>query len=661
MMIDHGIANAITKSHAGLHELCTLANSVKSFLGPNKAYKFIFDQSSNECTLTCSAHRLLEGLDLSSAVGQLLNETVQVHHKTYKTGTTTLFFLVGAWSTSILECLRQGVPIPLIVSVMLEGLGSCIEEVHCFQEVVSNVLTAKDFEKKMTEDMIKSHSDPKSSNSMADLAYCSQSYLKYNKHTSVNQMNRVHSNRQACRSNKLSHSRYFLGAQKGIQNQTCEIPCYSHTLGILTKALSHGNQEVMNQVEKAIDHLCKETQKMHIERKTFHASQFHVCCLPGLSEVHLKASSGYITLVPLECAAIIKVLDGKSLRVLLLDGDLTEQYRHLGFNRATNVKVTSDIVNVDETMSREFWAQSACRNIMEANVDLVLVRGDVCPALSTLCIHKKILVVTHVKQNVLQAFSEATGAEPIAYLSQINQCCVGGGALVSMCTNGNSVVETRQKIAVTINANRVNLVTFILSNRLVSMLQIIEDQFWTCLYRIHNALQDQKVFYGGGAVELLCLSHLQRLQVSGGGSFQSTRLWTSTTTCYKASIYKCLAKGWNKYLSALLCNTGNYLSELDAMTFIQNEIQTLSCCDSPLEYLRNEYSKKVLMIDCVDPSESHQSIPVYDNVIPKLEAWRSALHLVLLVLQTDAEIITGSAAQSQILKAGILKDEWLFL
>jgi Bardet-Biedl syndrome 12 protein len=32
---------------------------------------------------------------------------------------------------------------------------------------------------------------------------------------------------------------------------------------------------------------------------------------------------------------------------------------------------------------------------------------------------------------------------------------------------------------------------------------------------------------------------------------------------------------------------------------------------------------------------------VYDNLSVKVEAWRRAMDLVLLVLQTDAEVITG--------------------
>ncbi|KAL4641887.1 Bardet-Biedl syndrome 12 protein [Arapaima gigas] len=39
-------------------------------------------------------------------------------------------------------------------------------------------------------------------------------------------------------------------------------------------------------------------------------------------------------------------------------------------------------------------------------------------------------------------------------------------------------------------------------------------------------------------------------------------------------------------------------------------------------------------------------LPVYDNVTVKFEAWRRAMDLVLMVLQTDMEIITGCSTRT---------------
>lgn len=56
----------------------------------------------------------------------------------------------------------------------------------------------------------------------------------------------------------------------------------------------------------------------------------------------------------------------------------------------------------------------------------------------------------------------------------------------------------------------------------------------------------------------------------------------------------------------------------------------------------SEYSELSSGLFHSDISNNLELVPrVYDTVTPKIEAWRRALDLVLLVLQTDSEIITG--------------------
>lgn len=106
------------RRHTGLQQLSSFAKTGRTFLGPVKSSKFIVDEECHESVLISSTVRLLESLDLTSAVGQLLSEAIQAQNNTYRTGTSTLLFLVGAWSSAAEECLHLGVPISLIVSVM---------------------------------------------------------------------------------------------------------------------------------------------------------------------------------------------------------------------------------------------------------------------------------------------------------------------------------------------------------------------------------------------------------------------------------------------------------------------------------------------------------------------------------------------------------------
>ncbi|XP_075716600.1 chaperonin-containing T-complex member BBS12 isoform X2 [Rhinoderma darwinii] len=655
------------RGHLGLIELSNISSSVKTFLGPRKSYKFIYDQDTQESTLTCSSFRLLESLDLSSAVGQLFNETIQAHHKAYKTGTTTLFFLVGEWSKSVLECLHHGVPVSMIVSVMLEGLNSCIESIEALHIPLYNVLITKQNSSHWTV------ADGRSSSSNNE-NHCFDSSRggkfglehipKTIKHIGITPSNvNLHSQQRQMR--KLSHSRYFsIPKISSLQNRSSQSS--SHSLEDLTKSLSHGTWEAMDLLEKAATLLFENNQEISVTKDHFQASCLHICCLRGLPGVNSSATIGYVTLVKSEYATVVKNLEGKPLKVLLLDGELTEKYRHLGFNRATNLKLVSEFANNERRTSEDSWISTACRKIVQANINVILVRGDACPQLVMHCIHRNILIITHVKPNVLQAFSDCTNAESVAYLAQISHRSLALEVYAAICTQWGS--ESSQTIAMSLRAHKINLVTVMLSCRLVPKMQVMEDQFWTCSFKLHNALLDQKVFPGGGAVELFCLHHLRKLEkllvpvssVQRGPPFYMSSWLSTTAVHYKASVYKFLAKGWIKYISTLLFNMGENSSELEAMTFIQNELKNIDACSSPSSYIFNDYSKNVVLADDLGLPMEHRQAVVYDNVVAKVEAWRSALHLVLTVLQSDAEIITGSATQKPITE-GSVSGEYVFL
>ncbi|KAE8630435.1 hypothetical protein XENTR_v10000820 [Xenopus tropicalis] len=673
------------RGHKGLQQLLSMAKSVNSFLGPMKSYKFVFDQTTHESILTCSAFRLLENLDLTSAVGQLFNETIQAHQKSYKTGTTTLFFMVGAWSSAVQECLHLGIPVSLIVSVMLEALNSCIGHVECLQVFLRSQATSDCTNMKAhsidcmrfsaSGDQVKCSSEQKNISlpHVSNVRTTFECPAAFRKEMSLQYTGTNVPKTQTYQRKRLFHSRHLaeeLSSFRDVSEKPQTSTLNNETLDGLAKGLAHGYQPVMDLVKKAVILQCAEIKENLLDKSSFNISRLETCSLPGLSEEHTTVSTGYTTLVPPESAVAIAHLNGQPLRILLVDGELTERHRHLGFNNPDNIRMVFEYAGNEKHNLEDSWIGRAYEKIIQANINLILVRGDVCPVLLKQCIHRNILIVTQVKQNILQAFSECTGAEPVTYLTQMNTCSVGNEAFVTLCTKANSIIEVGQKIVISIKAKKLNLITTILSSRTPATMQAIEDQFWTCAYRLHHALHEEKVFYGAGAIELLCISHLQKLvqdplksyKANDSTQFHCLSSWmTESAAYYRAPIIRCLAKGLYKYISVLLCNMGKFLSELDSVTFIENELQNIIQNSSPTDYIRDEYSKKVLFIDGIGIPVTSQSLPVYDNVIPKQEAWRRALHLVLMVLQTDAEVITNSAVHNQILLSESSNGEYLFL
>ncbi|NWS87859.1 BBS12 protein, partial [Toxostoma redivivum] len=701
------------RRHIGLQQLSSLASTGRTFLGPMKSHKFIVDEITNQSTLICSAVRLIESLDLTSAAGQLLNETIQAQNKEFKTGMSTLLFLVGAWSSAVVECLQQNVPVPAIVSVMSEGLNSCCERVQCLQIPINYVkkelcfsrIRPKASESKTGQvghdgltnpwDLLCFQRDISATEEVIPINSCSHqgddcnfnkvlvsslagfgsvaSVVKAVGDRSSSALSGSGDTASSCITQKLAHSRYFstLGKSsfssqqdnfQGYLSAPSADLCGCCGLGHLAMALSHGNQTSMKLLQSIAAYQqeraeCSGSSQINI-------AEIVTCCVLGLPEGYSCISPGFVTLVSPEQATVIKHFADKPLRILLMDGDLTEQYRHLGFNRPRNVRTILEHPSPQGGNAGDVWLSRMSDILMSFEVNLVLVKGNVCKNLMEGCIASRILVIGCVAREVLSAFGAATGAQAVTYLSQLNASCVGNGAWAELWQAGDGrAVELGELVPARISAGGLALLTAVLTTALPCKAQLLEDQFWTLLYRLHHALKDGKVFPGGGAVELLCLSHIQALAEQPGqpGSSKAVRELPSPWLAeYKSIVLQALAHGWKQYLSVILCNTAKASSELEAGASVDQHLQKAAACGSPSAYILEEFRRGGVFRGGCDPFPNQVTdLKVCDNVAAKTEAWRRALDLVLLVLQTDAEIITGSR-RNQILNSPVAS-EFMFL
>ncbi|XP_057562708.1 Bardet-Biedl syndrome 12 protein isoform X2 [Hippopotamus amphibius kiboko] len=652
------------RRHMGLQQLSSFAETGRTFLGPVKSSKFIIDEDCHESVIISSTVRLLESLDLTSAVGQLLSEAVQAQNNTYRTGASTLLFLVGAWSSAAEECVHLGVPISLIVSVMSEGLNSCIEEVVSLQVPVHNVFDHIDNTKTFSgletfgvslypflqipsgSDLIQKEHDLRDVASQSLDMYSlsgrtlkspqlfrSQAKVEADENTSQT-LQTLKSSLLAdthCRKSILTHSRHFsrtdnnqwISKPDGFLEQLSAATPKTYRCNDLVElevGLSHGDHSSMKLVDEAV------------------RLQYQ--------------NAGYVTVVSISSTTLIKEWQDQPVRVILIEGDLTENYRHLGFNKSTNIKTVSESMKAQQGSSEELWTDHVLQVLSKFNVNLVLAQGNVSERLTEKCTHSKRLLIGSVNGNVMQAFAEASGAVQVAYITQVSEDCVGSGVCVTIWRSiPFDSVDWINKMAILLKTEGISLVTVVLTSPVAAHMQTKEDRFWTCAYRLYHALKEQKVFLGGGAVEFLCLSHLQILAEQSlnkgnqgcSGWLHNTSSWlASSVALYRPTVLKCLADGWHRYLSALLCNTASCSSEFEASTFIQHHLRNAADSGSPSSYVLNEYSKLNSGILNSGISGKLEQIPrVYDIVTPKTEAWRHALDLVLLVLQTDCEIITG--------------------
>lgn len=586
------------RQHVGLQKLSALAGVTHSFLGPVKKYKFIQDDTSGESTLVSSCHRVFENLGLTCAAGQLVCETIQAHHKVYHTGSGCLLFLAGAWSQAALDGLQRGISVAHIVSAMSEGLEICMDV--CGKNSIS------------TDGLGLKKSETRKPSCPLQRA-------------------------TKAGSKGLRLSRHFCEATPEIPvNQ----PKHSDTVH-LAEGLSHGCPDAMKLVVEA----CRLQSGDNLQNATlFSLDKVLTCAVPGLPEDHTCVVPGCIVPVCTERALIARRLEGQQLRVALIDGDLKDTYRHLGYNRPSGLTRVGEPTTLPSLSREERWTEKVVTRLAELGVNLVLVTGLVSEKVTARCCRHQILVVEKVRASTLKVIGDASGAVPVTYAIQLSRHCVGSGVDVAIWRELESGQCGNLTIAVNVSVGRSELVTAMLTSCVHGKLQALEDQFWSCAHRLHHALKDGAVLPGAGETEMVCVYHLRKQAEGYGGKSEGFVQLTEAGAPdpLRAVVLHLMADGLIDYLSTVMVNTGKF-SKLGAKTVVSQCLQgydsSTVASNVSQHFSQGEHKGRVAPVEtesCISPSSR-----VYDCLNVKREAWRRALDLVFLILQADAEVITG--------------------
>lgn len=598
------------QQHVGLQKLGVLAEVSHSFLGPNKNYKFIQDDTTGESALVGSCFRILENLELTCAVGQLVHETVQAHQRVYRTGSGCLLFLSGAWARVALECLQRGISVGSTVSAMSEGMDICLD-ICKKSSVPIETLEAKN-----------SAATSRRSGETVKAATCT----------------RQRGGRGGL--NGLKLSRHFCH-DKSERVSAVGPPDVTH----VAEGLSHGCVDAMNLVIKA-SQIQSENDRDN-GAFAFDVSKVVTCVLPGLPEDRACVLQGCIQLLSAEQSSVARHLQEQRVQLALIHGDLADTYRHLGFNRHAGTRRVGDRSALSRSNEgEEEWLDKVEALLSRLGVNLILVSGRVSENALLRCCRRRILAVEKVEVSILKGFADATGAVPVTYATQLSRACVGIGVNVS-AWEGVARRDGSPSAPVNISADgNAGPVTVILTGCVRAKLQALEDRFWACAYRFHHALRDGVLLPGAGVTEMLCVHHLLKsaegLARRPAGGAEEAAAAVEADDPYRGVVLRLMAEGLTDYVSTLMVRTGRF-SKVGART--------------ELSRLLKDYSEgsdvSALMSALLSPGEDVRGDPaaakaddepsgaIYDSLSVKQEAWRRALDLVLLVLQADAEVITG--------------------
>ncbi|XP_078719490.1 sterol-4-alpha-carboxylate 3-dehydrogenase, decarboxylating isoform X2 [Lampetra fluviatilis] len=319
---------------------------------------------------------------------------------------------------------------------------------------------------------------------------------------------------------------------------------------------------------------------------------------------------------------------------------------------------------------QDAWLEETVLALSGTRARLVLAHGEVCPRLAERGNNLGIVFLPRVPSAVLRAVSQASGTKILAYPCQAGASHAATLSLELIDEELDAAVPTVRRAGAsrsgdggtTVILKTAAVQSVVLCGRVPCRLPVMESRFWACARRLSGAINDGRVLPGAGVSELHCMRILQdmasRAQSSAPGSgadaaaSQVRKLnarpegdaqpecgggggawWCAESHRHHPAVLQALADGWRRYLVIAMYNTGCYRSQWEAAAVV-----------STVE-ARGEVGPVIPGVGGPKEVEGGGGEgvtgPVYDGAAAKVGTWQAALDVVLLVLQADAEVVSG--------------------
>ncbi|XP_019621605.1 PREDICTED: Bardet-Biedl syndrome 12 protein-like isoform X1 [Branchiostoma belcheri] len=459
----------------------------------------------------------------------------------------------------------------------------------------------------------------------------------------------------------------------------------SLTLSRLSQGLSHGNCVEMQLA-------CKVFQQILHERQGASPGDFDItntCLVSGVDHKQSYVTDGIV--VKVGSGQLASILQGKNKprKVLIINGDITENFHHTGYKKA--LEVSSIQYGARSYKAPKSWLERVQKVILDCDVELLLAKGIVDQDVMEVCLSMNCVVVQQVKYSTLQTLADATGAFIITYIH--NSTSLDVGAVTSLELLEDHTLQSYKGASMLMKIGTPGQTwSAVLCCLTKAELHHVEQQFWICLHRLKNALAEGKVLPGGGSPELTCIRCLR--DTSGAHHSLSgihPGSWLSLSIKeFRPVVFSSLAESFEQYLLSVMVNSGRFSSPHHARAEMESllkgqegskaSLERVACHKQTLTTAANADKVSAYWTDqptthttpvkqddklCLESKVSTQFLPVeYSqqnadrqeksisemqkssdcevlDCMCKLEAWKSAASLVQLVLRTDTEIING--------------------
>ncbi|XP_067021346.1 uncharacterized protein [Acropora muricata] len=434
-------------------------------------------------------------------------------------------------------------------------------------------------------------------------------------------------------------------------------------LSKLGELLSHGKEQEMNLAIEVVKHLFRSSGKTSLGDFTIHLNMIHTELILRPSGSFSRVINGLLLENKAEfqiIAARSSVGEGADLRsIALINGDITESFRHIGLGEELQInKIIHGETNFKQSVVNEEkdWCHRVTGILTVLDVGILVAKGTVQVSILDYCLSHNIVVLQNVVYSKLLLLSFATKASLVTYITDLRAQDVGRPVTIETYELGwMPVIVGRKKDPLVDDG--VQMCQYILVRNDTTN-DTCPDDFISPLQTVllcgpteqHESAKVSRPLSGwleGG------MEHLRPL------------------------VYAAFAEGFKEFLASVITNSGHFTSLHGVSTHVEYLIKEGLSLNSHgsigTKTFESTHNQPGVLADVtrehtdLSSRETTQNFPenlnhnvtfedksrevetlVWDNYTAKKEAWKRAVGIVRVLLQTDMLVQTGlNAAENE--------------
>lgn len=303
----------------------------------------------------------------------------------------------------------------------------------------------------------------------------------------------------------------------------------AHWLGLLAYNLVHGNE---NEMKFALEILHKQytMSKQSWQEFYFSLDFIAVQTVVGPPSCNSCIVDGVVVMLSKRNDLILTLDCHSPRRIMLVNGDMTCNYKHAGFEKS--VEVTRVFEKEDfRDMSlgeRKKWIEKVTLVFNSLRVGLVATRGKVDVDLRECLQGFGVVVLENLNHRQIEILSKMTKTSIVSYPLDFVISDLGEAVVTRIWRSGWSSQEIKnpKKARGMVTNTFVQLClgdesgternhvvqTLVLCASVPDLVDDNESKFWNCVHRLRNAFADKRVLPGGGEIEQCCIKHLEKVK-----------------------------------------------------------------------------------------------------------------------------------------------------